>query len=62
MNATVAASLTAKHHGIKVIHVESGLRSHDMTMPEEINRILTDRISDLLFVTEQAGVDNLKAE
>jgi len=48
--------------GVKVIHVEAGLRSRDRTMPEEINRILTDAISDLLFCTEQAGVENLLKE
>jgi len=46
----------------KMVHVEAGLRSNDRTMPEEINRILTDSISDLLFVTEQSGIDNLLAE
>ena len=44
------------------MHVEAGLRSFDRTMPEEINRILTDSISDLLFCTEQSGVDNLRRE
>jgi UDP-N-acetylglucosamine 2-epimerase (non-hydrolysing) len=48
--------------GVKLAHVEAGLRSFDRTMPEEINRILTDSISDLLFVTEQSGIDNLKRE
>jgi UDP-N-acetylglucosamine 2-epimerase (non-hydrolysing) len=48
--------------GIRLVHVEAGLRSRDRTMPEEINRILTDAISDLLFCTEQSGVDNLIAE
>jgi len=48
--------------GVKLIHVEAGLRSFDRTMPEEINRILTDCISDMLFVTEQSGVDNLARE
>lgn len=48
--------------GVKLIHVEAGLRSFDRTMPEEINRLLTDSISDLLFVTEQSGVDNLEHE
>jgi UDP-N-acetylglucosamine 2-epimerase (non-hydrolysing) len=46
----------------KVIHVEAGLRSGDRTMPEEVNRVLTDSISDYLFVTEQSGVDNLRRE
>lgn len=62
VNATVAGSLTARHNHIKVIHIEAGLRSWDMEMPEEINRILTDRISNFLFVTEPAWVENLKRE
>lgn len=62
VNATVAGSLTAKHNQVKVIHVEAGLRSGDMRMPEEVNRILTDRISDLLFITEKSGVENLAKE
>jgi UDP-N-acetylglucosamine 2-epimerase (non-hydrolysing) len=62
VNSTLAAALTAVKLGIPVAHIEAGLRSFDMTMPEEINRKLTDAISDLLFVTEQSGVDNLKHE
>ena len=62
VNSTIACALTAKKLGIKVAHVEAGLRSFDMGMPEEINRKLTDAISDLLFVTEEAGVRNLLAE
>jgi len=62
VNSTIACALVAAKLGIKVIHVEAGLRSGDRTMPEEINRILTDTISDLLFCTEQSGVDNLKKE
>ena len=62
VNSTIAAALVAVKLGIKVAHVEAGLRSFDRTMPEEINRILTDSISDLLFVTEPAGVENLKRE
>ena len=62
VNSTFACSLTAKKLGIKVAHVEAGLRSFDMGMPEEINRKLTDAISDYLFVTEEAGVRNLQAE
>jgi len=62
VNSTIACSLTAVKLGIKVAHVEAGLRSFDRTMPEEINRILTDTISDFLFVTEQSGIDNLKRE
>lgn len=62
VNSTIACGLVAVKLGIKLIHVEAGLRSFDRTMPEEINRIVTDRISDLLFVTEQSGIDNLKNE
>ena len=62
VNSTIACSLTAVKLGIKVAHVEAGLRSFDRTMPEEINRILTDSISDYLFVTEPSGMENLKNE
>jgi UDP-N-acetylglucosamine 2-epimerase (non-hydrolysing) len=62
VNSTIACGLVAVKLGVKLIHVEAGLRSFDRTMPEEINRILTDSISDLLFVTEQSGVDNLRRE
>ena len=62
VNSTVACGLVAVKLGVSLIHVEAGLRSFDRTMPEEINRILTDRMSDLLFVSEQSGVDNLKNE
>jgi UDP-N-acetylglucosamine 2-epimerase (non-hydrolysing) len=62
VNSTIACSLTAKKLHIKVIHVEAGLRSFDMKMPEEVNRVLTDRISDYLFVTEKSGLENLKNE
>lgn len=62
VNSTVACALTAKKLGVRVAHVEAGLRSFDMTMPEEINRKLTDAISDLLFVTEESGMRNLRAE
>ena len=62
VNSTIACGfITVKLH-IKLAHVEAGLRSFDRSMPEEINRILTDAISDLLFCTEQAGMDNLLAE
>jgi UDP-N-acetylglucosamine 2-epimerase (non-hydrolysing) len=61
VNSTIACGLTAVKLGIKLIHVEAGLRSGDRSMPEEVNRILTDAISDLLFCTEQSGVDNLLA-
>jgi|HubBroStandDraft_6_1064221.scaffolds.fasta_scaffold00039_49 UDP-N-acetylglucosamine 2-epimerase (non-hydrolysing) len=62
VNSTIAAALTAVKLGIRVAHIEAGLRSFDMTMPEEINRKLTDAVSSLLFVTEQSGVENLKRE
>lgn len=62
VNSTIACSLTAVKLGIKVAHVEAGLRSFDRGMPEEINRILTDSISDYLFVTEKSGLENLKNE
>jgi UDP-N-acetylglucosamine 2-epimerase (non-hydrolysing) len=62
VNSTIAAALTAVKLGIAVAHIEAGLRSFDMTMPEEINRKLTDAVSSLLFVTEQSGVENLKHE
>ena len=62
VNSTIACCLTAVKMKIKTAHVEAGLRSFDRDMPEEINRILTDNISDLLFVTEQSGVVNLKNE
>ena len=62
VNSTIAAALVAVKLGIKVIHVEAGLRSRDRTMPEEINRILTDQISDILFTTEREAEVNLKAE
>ncbi len=62
VNSTIACSLTAAKLHIKVAHVEAGLRSGDMNMPEEINRILTDSISDYLFVTEKSGLSNLSNE
>src|SRR5579862_6786851 len=62
VNSTLAAALTAVKLGIGVAHIEAGLRSFDMTMPEEVNRKLTDSISSMLFVTEQSGVENLKHE
>jgi len=62
VNSTLACSITAKKLNIKVAHVESGLRSRDFEMPEEINRIVTDSISDYLFVSEKSGCENLKAE
>ncbi|HEX2963194.1 MAG TPA: UDP-N-acetylglucosamine 2-epimerase (non-hydrolyzing) [Ignavibacteriales bacterium] len=62
VNSTIACSLTASKLGIKVVHVEAGLRSFDRQMPEEINRVLTDSISDYLFVTEKSGLENLSHE
>jgi UDP-N-acetylglucosamine 2-epimerase (non-hydrolysing) len=60
VNSTLAAAITANKMGIKLAHLESGLRSYDDTMPEEHNRILTDKLTDLFFVTEQSGLENLK--
>ena len=62
VNSTIACGLVAVKLGIRLIHVEAGLRSGDRTMPEEINRILTDSISDRLFCTERSGVENLRRE
>lgn len=62
VNSTIACARVAKKHGVKVAHVEAGLRSFDMDMPEELNRIETDQISDYLFITEQSGIDNLAKE
>jgi UDP-N-acetylglucosamine 2-epimerase (non-hydrolysing) len=62
VNSTVACALVACKLGVRVAHVEAGLRSFDRTMPEEINRLLTDAISDFLFVTEPSGVENLQHE
>lgn len=62
VNSTFAAAITANKMGIKIAHLESGLRSFDKSMPEEHNRILTDAITDYYFVTEQSGYDNLVKE
>jgi UDP-N-acetylglucosamine 2-epimerase (non-hydrolysing) len=62
VNSTVACALTAVKLGVPVAHVEAGLRSFDTTMPEEINRILTDAISRWLFVSEPSGLENLNRE
>lgn len=62
VNSTFACALTSVRIGIPVAHIEAGLRSRDKEMPEEINRILTDQISDLLFTTEESAAVNLKAE
>ena len=59
VNSTIACALVAVKKGIPVIHVEAGLRSGDRQMPEEINRILTDQLSDILFTTEQSAEANL---
>ncbi len=62
VNATCACSITAKKEHIKCAHIEAGLRSRDMDMPEEINRLVTDRLSDLLFTPDRLSNANLKAE
>ena len=62
VNSTLACSLVAVKKGVPVAHVEAGLRSLDRAMPEEINRILTDQISDLLYTTERSAHDNLSRE
>jgi len=62
VNSTIACALVAAKRGVRVIHVEAGLRSYDRSMPEEINRVLTDQISDLLFITEKSALANLQRE
>src|SRR5512135_1286529 len=62
VNSTIACALVAAKRGVRVIHVEAGLRSYDRSMPEEINRVLTDQISDLLFTTERDAEPNLLRE
>ena len=62
VNSSLACALVASRNGIKVGHIESGLRSFDRKMPEEINRILIDDLSDFFFVTEQSGIDHLVKE
>ena len=62
VNSTIACALVAVKKAVPVIHVEAGLRSFDRSMPEEINRIVTDRLSELLFTTEPDGEANLRAE
>ena len=60
VNSTIACALVAKKRSIEVAHIEAGLRSFDFKMPEEINRRLTDQISDYLFITERSGLQNLQ--
>src|SRR5438093_7591072 len=62
VNSTMACTITAKKLGIKVAHVEAGLRSRDMSMPEEINRLCTDVLCDYLFTTDHFASHNLRAE
>jgi len=62
VNATLACSVTAKKECIKVCHIEAGLRSNDLTMPEEINRLVTDRLSDLLLTPDEISSENLRKE
>jgi UDP-N-acetylglucosamine 2-epimerase (non-hydrolysing) len=62
VNSTMACSLVAVKKGVKVVHVEGGLRSFDRAMPEEINRLVTDQLADLLYTTERTAADNLARE
>jgi len=62
VNATCACSITAKKEQVRLAHIEAGLRSRDMTMPEEINRLVTDRLSDLLFTPDRLSGENLRKE
>jgi UDP-N-acetylglucosamine 2-epimerase (non-hydrolysing) len=62
VNSTMACSIVASKMGVKIGHVEAGLRSFDRTMPEEINRLVTDALADFLFVTEKSGSENLQRE
>jgi UDP-N-acetylglucosamine 2-epimerase (non-hydrolysing) len=62
VNATLSCSVTAKKEGVRVCHIEAGLRSGDMTMPEEINRLVTDRLADLLLTPDRLSIENLKRE
>jgi UDP-N-acetylglucosamine 2-epimerase (non-hydrolysing) len=62
VNSTLACSLVASKKGVPVVHVEAGLRSYDRKMPEEINRVITDQISDRLYTTERSAEENLKRE
>jgi UDP-N-acetylglucosamine 2-epimerase len=62
VNSTLAGAITAKKLNLKLAHVEAGLRSHNLRMPEEYNRMITDRLSDLLFASSKSDIDNLKKE
>jgi UDP-N-acetylglucosamine 2-epimerase (non-hydrolysing) len=62
VNATLACSITAKKENMKCCHIEAGLRSGDMSMPEEVNRLVTDRLSDLLLTPDRLSMDNLRRE
>src|SRR5450631_3940542 len=62
VNSTLACSLVASKKRVAVVHVEAGLRSYDREMPEEINRVLTDQLADLLYTTERSAADNLTRE
>jgi len=62
VNSTLACTLVAVKKGVPVVHVESGLRSHDRSMPEEVNRVLTDQVADLLYTTEASAAANLARE
>jgi len=62
VNSTMACALVAAKMGVKVAHVEAGLRSRDWSMPEELNRVVTDRVSDFLFAPSADAVDNLRQE
>ncbi len=62
VNSTLAAALVGSKLGIPVAHVEAGLRSYDRTMPEEVNRVLTDQVAELLFTSEEQGAPNLRRE
>lgn len=62
VSSTIASAISGSKHGLPLMHVEAGLRSHDRRMPEEINRVITDHISDVLFTSEPSGTENLLAE
>lgn len=62
VNATLACSVTAKKEWVRLCHIEAGLRSHDMKMPEEINRLVTDRLADLLLTPDELSTENLRKE